>query len=290
MYRHRLVSDKSLLFVVLLVTFCLFIIEGADKRKQAGQNLRIVSLVPSLTESLFDLGAGDTLVGATEYCLYPEAARKIERVGSVVSINSERIVQLRPDFILALGMNEQKSVLKIKSLGLVVHHFESPKNFNEICEQFLLLGGLCHREQNARAIVEKSRQAVEHIRTLTAGLPIRTAFIQLGSKPLFAATGDSFTTDYLRYSGGQNIAEKSPSGLYSREAVLAADPDLIIIASMGLHTDEEKAQWQTFSEMKAVRRKAVHVVDAIRYCVPTPGGFVQALSLTAKLLHPNIAL
>jgi iron complex transport system substrate-binding protein len=281
---------KALFLLWFVLTPALFSHDLPTESPPADRPLRIVSLVPSLTESLFDLGCGDRLVGVTEFCLFPPQAQLVEHVGSVVSINTERIVELRPDFVLALGMREQKSVLKLKSLGLVVHHFESPKNFTEICEQFLLLGRLCHRENEARAIVDQSREAVHRIKALTAKLPVHSAFIQLGSKPLFAATGESFTSDYLRYAGGRNIAEQSPSGLFSREAVLAADPDLIIIASMGLHTEGEKSQWQAFSDMKAVRRKAIHVVDAVRYCVPTPGGFVKALTLTARLLHPNISL
>lgn len=281
---------KALFLLWFVLTPSLFCQDLTAVVPPSDRPLRVISLVPSLTESLFDLGCGEMLVGVTEFCLFPPQARKIERVGSVVSINSERIVELRPDFVLALGMKEQKSVQKIKSLGLVVHHFESPRNFAEICDQFLMLGRLCHREREAQAIVDQSRQAVRKIQTITSNLKVKSAFIQLGSKPLFAATGGSFTTDYLRFSGGRNIAENSPSGLYSREAVLAADPDLIIIASMGLHTEEEKSQWQSFSGMKAVRSRAIHVVDAVRYCVPTPGGFVQALTLTTRLLHPNIAL
>ncbi len=271
-------------FLLILNGYAVFCAQ-ADTRP-----LRIVSLVPSLTECLFDLGLGDCLVGATEYCLYPPAARRIERIGSVVSIDSERIVQLRPDMVLALGMQEQKSVRKLELIGLNVQHFESPKNFAEICRQFLQLGRLCRRSRQAEDIVRRCRDQVEAIHAALAAQTPRTVFIQLGSKPLFAATGASFTSDYLRFGGGVNIAQDSPSGLFSREAVLAADPDLIIIASMGMHTEFEKAQWRSFSQLKAVRNNALHVVDAVRYCVPTPRGFVQALRLTAGLLHPQVRL
>lgn len=283
-FMKRKKSTFSLYFTVFLFILFRFSVFCDQKNN----SLRIVSLVPSLTESLFDLGMGDSLVGATEFCLYPAEAQKIERVGSMISINSERIVQLRPDFVLALGMNEQKSVMKLERMGVIVHHFESPKNFAEICDQFLKLGQLCHRSDAAQVIVERCRQEKRTIERTTSTLPARTVFIQLGSKPLFAATGSSFTNDYLRFGGGINIAEKSPSGLYSREAVLIADPDLIIIASMGLQTENEKEQWRVFKQLKAVKNNALHVVDAVRYCVPTPKGFVEALRLTADLIHPEL--
>jgi len=249
---------------------------------------RIVSLGPHLTESLFLLGAGDRVVGVTMYCKRPPGARKKEKVGTVMEVDTEKIVGLKPDLVLATSLTDLRDVKKLKDLGINVITFPNPKNFFQICEQFLKLGRLVGREKEAEEIVRKAQAQVDSIAKLVENLPKPKVFVQVGARPLFTITKDSFINDFIELAGGTNIAEDAGTGLYSREKVLESNPDVIIIATMGIVGEEEKRTWQKYKTLNAVKNDRIYVVDSYALCSPTPVTFAQTLKELARLLHPKI--
>ncbi|HIC90836.1 MAG TPA: ABC transporter substrate-binding protein, partial [Syntrophaceae bacterium] len=114
---------------------------------------RIVSLGPSLTEELYLLGVEDKIVGVTVYCNRPKEAQDKEKVGTVIKVDVERIISLKPDLLLATTLSDPAQMKKIRSLGIKVVTFPSCRNFSEICEQFLKLGKITGREEKAREII-----------------------------------------------------------------------------------------------------------------------------------------
>ncbi|RKY67401.1 MAG: ABC transporter substrate-binding protein [Candidatus Latescibacterota bacterium] len=249
---------------------------------------RIISLGPALTESLFLLGAGDRVVGVTVYCKRPPEARKKEKVGTVMEVDVEKIVGLKPDLVLATSLTDPKDVEKLKDLGINVITFPNPKSFSQICEQFLKLGRLVGREREAQDIVRKARAQVDSIAKIVEGLPKPKVFVQVGAKPLFTITKGSFIDDFIKLAGGKNIAEDAKTGLYSREKVLQANPDVIIITTMGIVGEEEKRTWHKYKTLNAVKNNRIYVVDSYALCSPTPLTFAETLKELAELLHPEI--
>lgn len=124
---------------------------------------RIISLGPVITEELFLLGVGDRVIGNTIYCINPPEAKTKEKIGTVIEINIEKILSLKPDLVLATNLTDQKAVKKLKTLGIRVESFSYPENFNRICLDFLKLGKLVGKEKKAKEIIKKSKIDIKNI-------------------------------------------------------------------------------------------------------------------------------
>lgn len=249
---------------------------------------RLISLAPALTKNLYLLGAGDRLVGNTLYCVTPPEAATKEKVGTVVQANLERIVSLRPDLVLATPLIHPDQVAKLQDLGLPVEVFPYPRDFSEICGQFLHLGGLLGLGAEAARVVARVRAEVEEIQGRVKALGVQRVFVQIGSKPLFTVTAESFVNDYIRFAGGINVAGGHPSGIYSREEVILGDPEIILIAGMGAGVKKEKEAWMRYRSIAAVKNGRIHVVDPEDVCGPSPASFVEVLRELLPLIHPEL--
>ncbi len=248
---------------------------------------RIVSLGPAITEKLYLLGVQDRLVGVTTYCERPPEALAKEKVGNVTQVNIEKIVELKPDLVVATSLTERRAVERLKRLGIKVIVFNEPRSYAEMNRQFLELGGIVGRERQAEGIIKAAERRVDMIKKRVEGLPRPKVFIQLGARPLFAATKDSFVNDFIELAGGTNIAREAKTGFYSREKVLTQDPDVIILVGMDAAEGSEKEGWQKFHALRAVRNDKIFVMDPYRICSPTPQTFVDALEEMVKALHPG---
>jgi len=247
----------------------------------------IISLGPTITEKLYLLGAQDRLVGVTTYCERPPEAAHKEKVGNVTQVNIEKIVELKPDLVVATSLTERRAVPALKRLGIRVIVFNEPRSYEEMNRQFLELGRIVGREREAQEIVKAADLRVDAIKKRVEGFPRPKVFIQLGAKPLFAATKNSFVNDFIELAGGTNIAREAKTGFYSREEVLRQDPDIIIIVLMDAATGNEKKGWQKFHALRAVRNDKIFIMDPYRICSPTPRTFVDALEEMVKALHPG---
>jgi len=268
--------------VLLISLLCLPAFCG---RAYGDHPTRIVSLSPSITEEIHLLGVQDELVGCTVYCRVPQSEH-VKRVGTVMGANLEGIVRLKPDLVLATTLMNQGMLDKLAGLGIGVKVFRQPRSFKEICDQFLELSKMMGMESKARGILKKVVSRVEEIRKESERLEKVRVFVEIGAKPLFTVTRDSFINDLVAFAGGENIAGDAAYGIYSREEVMRQDPDAIVIVTMGI-TAEERRAWQRFKCMKAVRSGRIYVIDSYKLCSPTPITFVKALEEMVRILHPG---
>ena len=254
---------------------------------------RIISLGQTITERIYLLGADRNLIADTVYCVQPEDAKYKEKVGTLLQANLEKIVALKPDLVIASNLARPKQLRKLKDLGIRVVRFSYPKNFSEMCRQFLELGELLGKEEKAKEIIDNTKKEVAAIRMKTGNLPKKRVFIQLGIKPLHAVTRESFMNDYIEFAGGENIALNEGRGAYSREKVLKGDPEVIIISTMGSSEGEtgkkEKESWMKYGSIAAVKNQNVYIVNPDKLCSPTPITFVEALTEIAKMIHPDFS-
>ncbi len=251
---------------------------------------RIISLGPTLTEQLYLLDAGDKIIGNTIYCKIPPDAKNKEKVGTIIEQDLEKILTLKPDLVIASSLTNPKTIKKLNNLGIKVVQFRYAKNFNEICQQFLELGKIVGKKKGAEKIIEEVRGKVELIKKKTitrnsvkAGQKV---FVQIGAKPLFTATKDSFINDFIEFAGGINIAN-TKTGLYSREAVVSQNPDVIIITTMGIVGDNEKKIWKKYKTINAVKNNRIYIVDSYKLCSPTPISFAETLNEIVEILYPK---
>jgi iron complex transport system substrate-binding protein len=274
---------------VFLLSLLIAVLWGvpADAEKDERPR-RIVSLGPTITEKLYLLGVEDRLVGVTTYCTRPAVACSKEKVGSVTQVSIEKILDLRPDLVLATSLMEARAVRSLKRLGTAVAIFNEPASFAEMNSQFIDLGKMVVREDRARKIVQVAERRVARIREKVSGLSAPKVFIQIGSKPLFTATRHSFLNDMVELAGATNIAYNAKAGFYSREEVLARNPDVILITGMGIAPENEKKVWQRFKALNAVRNNRIFMLDPYMTCSPTPETFVEALVAIVAAVHPGL--
>ena len=251
---------------------------------------RIVSLGPIITEMIYLLDADKQLIANTSYCIKPEDARNKEKIGSMIQMNVEKIISLRPDLILASPLSKAKQLAVLENMGVRVKRITNPKTFAEMCQLTLTMGELLGREEKARMIVDQAQKEVDAVLAITRNLPKKTVFMQIGVKPLHSATRDTFLNEYIEYAGGINIAAQEKTGVYSREKVLEGNPDVIFITTMGSSEalgEHEKETWMRYPTLKAAQKNEIHILNSYLVCSPTAGTFARGLREIARILHPE---
>ena len=189
---------------------------------------RILSLSPANTELVFAVGAGDLLVGRTTQCDYPAKATEISAVGSLFPPDYERIVGVRPDIILMTGGSEDvRSRLEARGLKVLVIE---PKGVVQVAEALRLLGRVLDRGDTAEVAAKTYENALANERVSNNKDPVRV-FYEVWPSPLTAAGPRSFVGDLINVAGGLNVVtSKTPWPRPSAEKILAADPEVIIVA------------------------------------------------------------
>ncbi|MDF1547357.1 MAG: helical backbone metal receptor [Bacteroidales bacterium] len=265
---------KFTLFAILASTFAI--------HSQVAK--RVVSLAPSITKNIYLMGAQDKLVGCTSYCI-TEKEDNVPVVASAVKVNIERLYSLKPDMVLTAGLTSPETLGMLKKLGIKYKVFESPKDFEGICYQFLEIAKVVGYEENANKIitVEKAKLA-----KLSSKIPKTKApeiFIELGAKPLFAVIPNTFMHDYIKYVGGINIATDMNTGIISRETVLLKNPDIIFITTMGATGDEEINTWLNYKGLNAAKTNSVFTLDSDIACTPCPTSFTETVAKMIELMY-----
>jgi len=217
---------------------------------------RIVTLAPHSAESLYAAGAGAYLVGTVDYSDYPPAARKVPRIGGYSRLDLEAIVALKPDLVIAWQSgNAAVQVDKLRALGLTIF-ITQPNLMADVAHQLEQLGQLAGTEKTANAAASAFRQRQEALRTANAGKPKVRVFYQIWKNPLVTVGGPQIITDAIHLCGGENIfgqlTRMAPT--VSVEAVLEADPEIIIATGMGDARPEWLHDWDKWTRMTAVRR------------------------------------
>ena len=265
-------------FVVCIFNvFVCFVLNGQPVQ-------RVVSLVPSLTDNIYLIGGAKKLVGCTSYC-HRAIKDGVPQVGSAVNANTEAILALQPDLVLVSQLTKPQDLATLRKLGLRVEVFTAPSSFDEICRQTLQLARLLNCEAAAQKVVRNARQRVAEIQEKCKNKTPRKVFMQIGANPIYTVTGQSFLNDYITFCNCKNIAADLSSGAISREAVLAQNPDVIIVAEMGHFGQHEKQEWEKYSSLSAVKLHRVFIISSDTSCNPSPANFVSALDDVCRFIY-----
>lgn len=217
---------------------------------------RIVSLAPHVTENLFAAGAGGQVVGTVDYSDYPEAAKKIARVGGYSRLDLEAVAALRPDLIIAWESgNAPGHVAKLRSLGIPVF-ISQPNRIEDVAEQLEKFGQLAGTSAVANGAVARFRARLAEIRKQYSGQPRVPTFYQIWKQPLMSVGRQQIISDVISLCGGSNVfgqvEQMAPK--VSEEAVLAANPEAIIASGMGDSRSEWLDDWKRWKQITAVAR------------------------------------
>ena len=195
---------------------------------------RVVSLSPAVTEIMFALGAGDLLVGRTDFCVYPDAAGDIPSIGGISNLNVERILSMQPDLIISGSMVGKKFTDQFDQMGTpMVCVIEKPK-FEALYDNIKAIGRLVGKEKEADSLIENLKLRMESLlahgdNSQNFQLPSVYYVVGFGAGGNFTAGGNTFINDIVRMAGGRNIAEDIEGWSYSLEALVKEDPNFIIV-------------------------------------------------------------
>lgn len=239
-------------------------------RDDTGQRLhlkqtpqRIVSLAPNATELLFAAGAGARIVGASDYSDYPEAARRIPRVGGAL-LDLETIAALHPDVIVAWADgNAPAQLQRLKQLGIPVY-LSLQKRLDDIPETLVRLGQLAGTDAVAQAAAAQFRADLARLRNTYSARKKLRVFYQVWDEPLLTINGTHIISDALTTCGGENIFANlsALTPTVSIENVLQADPDAIITSSQDAQQPARLDAWRRWPRLSAARNHHLFFVHA----------------------------
>ncbi|MFA4986113.1 MAG: helical backbone metal receptor [Candidatus Brocadiia bacterium] len=197
-------------------------------------NLRVISLAPSITEILFALGAGENIVGDTDFCDYPVEAKTKAKIGTMISPSIERIIALGPNYVIATRSSgnriETAQALAKAGIQLVA---VSDASIADLRGAFLQLGDLLGRKKEALALAADLDGAAKKLTALSPGLTDRTALWIIAREPLYPAGKKTLYDDIMTRMGLKNVADWDGWREYSGEVLRATPPDVIFDTSGG---------------------------------------------------------
>jgi iron complex transport system substrate-binding protein len=224
---------------------------------------RIVSLAPHITELLFAVGAGAAVVGTSEFSDYPEAARAIPRVGGGGGLDLEAILALQPDLVIAWESgNPAGQARRLQQLGLPVF-FSDPGRLEGIISSLERFGQLTGRQEEAHVQARAFADRLDALRRRYSGRDEITVYYQIWDHPLMTVNGRHIVSDVIRLCGGRNVFADLPTlaPQIDREAVLAANPEVIVVGDAAGEPATSLAAWERWPELKAVRQRHLYTIQ-----------------------------
>ena len=217
---------------------------------------RIVSLAPHITETLYAAGAGERLVGVVEYSNFPEAAKKLPRIGGYAQLDLEAIAVLKPD--LAIGWasgNSSVHIDKLRAMGIPVY-LAQPERIEDVATQLERYGELAGTQSAAHAAAADFRNRLQDLRSRYGTRSKVRTFYQIWKQPLMTVGGGQVISDAIRLCGGENVFGdlKPLAPVVSVEAVIATDPEVVVASGMDEARPEWLDDWRQWHTMTAAKR------------------------------------
>jgi iron complex transport system substrate-binding protein len=243
---------------------------------------RVISLAPSITESIFAAGAGDRLVGVTTYCNYPAETASIEKIGDTLNPNIEKIIALKPDLVFVSTASQLEAFTQTLAEQKISVFVSNASTLNGIVIGIRKLGEIFETRVPANKTADDmERRTVETGEYLDGQKPIRV-FIQISNEPLFTIGKTAFLTEAIQFAGGESVTKEVQSAYpkLSKETALALNPDVIILSD----SEDNQEPNDVFKNSPAVKNGRVYKINADIISRPGPR-LVDAIEQIAGFLH-----
>jgi iron complex transport system substrate-binding protein len=250
------------------------------------QAKRVVTLAPALTEIVFALDKGDTLVGNTKFCNYPEAAQKIPRIGGFIDVNLEVLINKKPDIIfLYRDIYDSVKVMEQRSKLVMVNH----TNLQDLYDAINVMAQALDVGEKGKQLVAKIKGQLKALHAQTAGKkPLKTLLI-IGRTPdklsnMYIIGKKDFLNELMVAAGGVNAYQGDllyPS--ISAESVVAMNPDVILELSAyneGIPEAQVLALWKKYPFITAVKNGKITIIRDAIWLIPGP-----RVTQIAQLMH-----
>jgi iron complex transport system substrate-binding protein len=294
-------STLALLLLALITAYDDSTLEKRETQPVLKQTYqRIISLAPSITETLFALGLGEQIIGVTRYCNYPPGALTKPRIGGYLDPNVEAIMALKPDLVITFP-DHHALEQKLEQVGITVRQIQHQKTLSDVLDSIHVIGKTTGKFIEAEALVKALQTRMETVKNQTAALSRPRVLVvmarPLGTPPkevFIAGPGDPYN-EMIRIAGGINAYQGQLIRVppLSAEGIISLNPDVIIelVSRQGTQqgVDEKTIlqDWTRFSKITAVKTGRIHLFADDFDTVPGPR-FILTLEKMAQVIHPEI--
>lgn len=284
----RLLSLLSLTAVLAVPCFASRTLTDEMGRKVVVPNHphRIICLMPTVTDTVFALGAGDDVVAISDYTKYPAAALKKPSVGDLIKPSIEMILSLHPDLVIGTQPKGPMEVTdQLERVGIPIF-LVSPHGIAGIFHSVESIGMALNRTAQADALIHSLQQRVDAVKARTKGQPAPRVFMPIWYDPITTIGKNAFITEIIEAAGGRSVTDDLPAEWpqISMEVVLERAPDALLLVRGGKTTLKVLQDRPGWSSMAAIQeRRAYYVDDRINFASPIA---IDALEDLAKQFHP----
>lgn len=247
---------------------------------------KIISLAPSMTETIFALGAGDRLVGVTTYCNYPEEAKEIDQVGDFEGPNLESVIEKNPDVVVALAMGDDEKS-KLEDAGITVF-LQDPQNLGEVFDNIKKIGTILGLQEEAESLTSNMNAKKDSIIETVSNYDSKKVFYEVWSEPLMTAGPGSILDEMINLSNGENIAYDAESLYpeYSLELLIERNPEVYLTADDGFKTVEDIKNREGYENITAIKENNIYMLhpDIVSRTGPR---IIEGLEMIAQAIHPE---
>tara|TARA_R110002050_G_scaffold9504_2_gene33425 strand:- start:1858 stop:2769 length:912 start_codon:yes stop_codon:yes gene_type:complete len=288
------------LFLIIFVVAVIGVNSQSSSKSSSNQSAqRIISLSPSITETLFALGLGDNLVAVTDYCDFPDVVNTLPKVGGFINPNLEAILALQPDLVIMLA-KQQRVVEQLQQLNIqTLPVFNT--SLDDIKQTIADIGQQTQHQQQANKLLDKINQKITFIAEKTKDLARPSVMITMGHsldsehmKQIFIAGQHDFYNDLITLAGGQNVyqAQQPSVPSLSVEGIMQLNPQIIfdIYPEADDHNsdlDQVLRQWHNLKYVDAIKNNRIHLIEQNYATIPGPRIFLL-LDQLARLIHPEV--
>ena len=293
-YIFKATTRKFIAFHLIVLCLWLVIFQEVLAASQ-----RVISTSPAITEILFAIGAGDRVVGVTDFCNYPKQACRLPSIGGPLNPSTETWITLKPDLIIIQEDSEviQKNakIFEIPSLTVSVN------NLNNILNSIQIIADSLHMPQAGHQLAIKIKTKIEGYRTHLKKIKPRQVLMLLSdtndpSRDLYAVGRDTFLNELLTIAGGENVLPDTMARYpkVSKEYIIAKSPEIIIEVGPKSNLSKEetlarKKTWGKFSTLRAVKDDKLYFISADYILIPGPR-LLNILDDFTRTIHPELFL
>jgi ABC-type Fe3+-hydroxamate transport system substrate-binding protein len=249
---------------------------------------RVVSLAPNVTEMLFAVGAGPAVVGVTQFCDFPPAARRVKKIGNFSAPDLEAVAAARPDLVVAAYGNSLEAIAALRRMGLPVF-VTNPQDTGGVLRNLAALGTLTGHPAEAARRIQEFRDRLGRLKRRLAGRPARRTLVVVWTDPMTVVGARSFVNEAIRRAGGVNAAgeiiEAYPK--LDPERLITLRPEVILYPTGDAHaTTAELARRPGVAETPAGQARQIYTVTA-DWVVRAGPRLIAGIEEMARRLHPE---
>jgi len=281
-------------FIYTLLIICFYLIGCESSYEQPKVFLndskveRVITLSPHLGEMMFDIGAGNMLVGVSAYSNFPEEIRELPEIGDAFILDLEQIAILQPTIILAWEDGTPQRVIdELRKLNYRIEVIKTSR-LEDIPLAIKNLGDLFDRQSQTKNIIEEYHQEISRLEAIYGAKDSISVFFQIDDRPLFTIGGSHYISQLIELCGGQNIFDELPqmAPSVSIESVILRDPDVIL--STNSAGDNKLDLWLRWPAIKASKLHNLYSINADQLERPTTNIIKAGQEICEKLEDSRI--